>query len=81
MPVGAGAGPAAAEGHGEGRAVAAPAAGRGACGVTRPVTQPGWYRAAKDGLELVAPLDDPPEETWDLVKVEVDETMTEEPLF
>jgi hypothetical protein len=54
----------------------------GACGVSRPVTEPGWYRAGKDGLELVAPLDDPPEVTWDLVKVELaDEAMTEEPLW
>jgi hypothetical protein len=49
--------------------------------VTRPVTVPGWYRAGKDGLELVAPLDDPPPETWDLVKVEVDAAGTEEPLW
>jgi hypothetical protein len=49
--------------------------------VTRPVTVPGWYRAGKDGLELVAPLDDPPEVTWDLVKVEVDAAGTEEPLW
>jgi hypothetical protein len=51
--------------------------------VTRPVTVPGWYRAGKDGLELVAPLDDPPPEAdrWDLVRVEVDAAGTEEPLW
>ena len=50
--------------------------------MTRPSTRPGWYRAGKDGLELVAPLDDPPEQTWDLMKVELaGEAMTEEPLF
>jgi len=50
--------------------------------VIRPIAAPGWYRAGKDGLELVAPLDDPPEQTWDLVKVElVGEAMTEEPLW
>jgi hypothetical protein len=50
--------------------------------VSRPVTVPGWYRAAPGGgLELVAPLDDPPDQVWDLVKVELDEAMTEEPLW
>ena len=47
----------------------------------RPITEPGWYRAGANGLERVAALDDPPEETRDLVKVELAETMTEEPLW
>ena len=59
-----------------------PALGYGLCEPLRPVTGPGWYRAGKNGLELVAPLDDPPEETRDLVRVEfAGEAMTEEPLF
>jgi hypothetical protein len=51
--------------------------------VTRPITAPGWYALGeKGGLEFVAPLDDPPEVTQDLVKVELaGETMTEEPLW
>ena len=51
--------------------------------MSRPVTRPGWYRAGKDGLELVASLDDPPpeDERPALVRVELDDTMTEEPLW
>lgn len=49
--------------------------------MTSPITEPGWYRAGKNGLERVAALDDPPDEVWDLVKVEIDGAMTEEPLW
>lgn len=45
------------------------------------VTEPGWYRAGKNGLERVAGLDEEPEQTWDLVKVELREPVTEEPLW
>ena len=45
------------------------------------ITEPGWYRAGPKGLELVAPLDEEPEETRDLVRVEFDARMTEEPLW
>ena len=45
------------------------------------ITGPGWYRAGPKGLELVAPLDEEPEQTWDLVRVEFDARMTEEPLW
>ena len=45
------------------------------------ITEPGWYRAGPKGLELVAPLDEEPEQTWDLVRVEFDTRMTEEPLW
>lgn len=51
--------------------------------MTRPITEPGWYRVADGGgLERVSGLDDPPDQTWDLVKVEIaGEAMTEEPLW
>jgi hypothetical protein len=45
------------------------------------IAEPGWYRAGPHGLERVAALDEEPEETWDLVKVELSETMTEDPLW
>ena len=47
----------------------------------KPITEPGWYKLGEKGLERVADLDDPPEETWDLVKVELDVVMTDEPLW
>ena len=46
-----------------------------------PITEPGWYRLGTRGLERVAGLDEEPEETWDLVRVEFSEHLTEEPLF
>lgn len=49
--------------------------------MSSPVTEPGWYRLGVKGFERVADLDDPPEETWDLVRIEFDTPMAEEPLW
>jgi hypothetical protein len=49
--------------------------------VSTPITEPGWYRLGPQGLERIAGLEDTPEETWDLVRVEFGEHMAEEPLF
>lgn len=49
--------------------------------MTAPITEPGWYRVGPHGLERVAGLDEEPEETRDLVKVELRKTVTEDPLW
>ena len=45
------------------------------------ITEPGWYRAGPKGLELVAGLDDAPDDIRELVKVELATGVTEDPLF
>ena len=49
--------------------------------MSRPITKPGWYRAWPGGLVFVATLDEQPADTTELVKVELDGQMTEDPLF
>ena len=49
--------------------------------MSKPITEPGWYKLGANGLERVADLDDPPDETRDLVKAELDVVMTEDPLW
>lgn len=47
-----------------------------------PITEPGWYRARPSGgLERVAGLDEDPGDVTDLVKVEVEPGMIEDPMF
>lgn len=50
--------------------------------MSRPVTEPGWYRAGPKGLERVAGLDVEPEDVSELVRVELDpQAAVEEPLW
>ena len=52
--------------------------------MSRPITEPGWYRLGARGLERVAGLDeDPPPglPEHELVRGEVDPQAVEEPLF
>lgn len=50
--------------------------------MTRPITEPGWYKAGPNGLERVAGLDELPEDVTELVKVELDpQAMVEDPLW
>lgn len=47
-----------------------------------PITESGWYRlAARGGLERVCGLDEDPGDVTDLVKVEVEPGMIEDPMF
>ena len=49
--------------------------------MSTPITEPGWYRAGPKGLERVADPGDDPDDKWNLVKVELDEQLIQEPLW